>query len=74
MASLRFLTRDEMKVLTGYSQPKRQIELLSVRRIPFNLDAYGRPVVYAEACTGAPPPISMYDQAAVRAELVGGNP
>lgn len=69
MAPLRFLTGEELRVLTGYKQAKKQIELLTLRQIPFNIDAYGRPVVYAEACVAAPEPVSMYDQESLAAVL-----
>ena len=40
-----FLTRAELKQLTGTADRKRQAECLRANRIPFTLDVIGRPVV-----------------------------
>ena len=40
-----FLTRAELKQLTGTADRKRQAECLRANRIPFTLDVFGRPVV-----------------------------
>ncbi|STZ77385.1 DUF4224 domain-containing protein [Bergeriella denitrificans] len=47
-----FLTREELKELTGRSHPRRQIEVLKQNRIPFTTTAAGRPVVAWETLYG----------------------
>lgn len=47
-----FLTRDQLKTLTGTSDRKRQIECLRNNRIPFTVDVFGRPVVTIATITG----------------------
>lgn len=52
-----FLTRDELKTLTGYSVAKLQIKWLSDRAWCFEVAASGKPIVaraYANHRLGAP--------------------
>ena len=48
MVSLRFLTNEEVEVLTGYKQKKRQAEWLACQGISFKVNAIGRVVVLAD--------------------------
>lgn len=54
MTERLFLTRDEVKQLTGTSDRKRQIECLRQNRIAFTMDVFGRPVVTRSAIEGKP--------------------
>jgi hypothetical protein len=47
-----FLTRAELKALTGTADRKRQAECLRANRIPFTLDIFHRPVVTRSAIEG----------------------
>jgi len=47
-----FLTRDELKHLTGTADRRRQAECLRANRIAFTLDVFGRPVVTRAAIEG----------------------
>ena len=49
-----FLTRDEVKQLTGTADRKRQTECLRQNRIAFTMDVFGRPVVTRSAIEGKP--------------------
>ena len=40
-----FLSRDDIKILTGYSYPKKQIGWLREHRYEFEVDRKGRPIV-----------------------------
>lgn len=40
-----FLTDEELRELTGYARPSRQAEQLRRQRIPFHLNAAGKPRV-----------------------------
>lgn len=68
---MTFLSKQEMETLTGYKQPKRQLELLALRGIPFTLDAYGRPVVSVGAVNAPPPQPLGYDAQALAVVLAG---
>lgn len=48
MASMRFLTTEELEALTGYKQKARQARYLTGLGIPFTLNATGRAVVLAD--------------------------
>lgn len=50
-----FLTRAEIKQLTGTADRRRQAECLRANRIPFYLDVFNRPVVTRAAIEGRPP-------------------
>lgn len=50
-----FLTRDELKQLTGTADRRRQAECLRANRIPFSLDVFNRPVVTRSAIEGHKP-------------------
>ena len=47
-----FLTREQLKTLTGTADRKKQAECLRSNRIPFTLDILGRPVVTIAAIDG----------------------
>lgn len=47
-----FLTREELKILTGTADRKKQADCLRSNRIPFTLDVFGRPVVTISAIEG----------------------
>lgn len=47
-----FLTRAELKHLTGTADRRRQAECLRANRIPFTLDIFSRPVVTRAAIEG----------------------
>ena len=51
MAALRFLTGEEVEMLTGYKQKSRQARRLAGLGIPFVINAGGRPVVQADRLT-----------------------
>lgn len=40
-----FLTKKEVVALTGYTQPKRQVEQLLRMRLPFHIKRGGHPVI-----------------------------
>lgn len=44
-----FLTDDDIHRLTGKKRPSAQIEILRQRRIPFEVDAHGHPVIMERA-------------------------
>ena len=46
---MRFLTEDEVQLLTGYKQKKRQAEWLAAQGIPFKVSAIGQVVILGEA-------------------------
>lgn len=48
-----FLTREEVKLLTGTADRKRQATCLRDNRIPYTLDVIGRPVVTLCAIQGS---------------------
>jgi hypothetical protein len=48
-----FLTREEVKLLTGTADRKRQATCLRDNRIPYTLDIIGRPVVTLAAVQGS---------------------
>lgn len=54
-----FLTNEELADLTGYKQAARQVEQLKRQRIPFHLNAAGRPKVARAILEGnwAPKPV-----------------
>ncbi|GEM_PF-4954900 len=52
MSERLFLTRDEIKLLTGTADRKKQIACLTYNRMPFTLDVFGRPVVTITAVEG----------------------
>jgi hypothetical protein len=56
MSERIFLSRDEIKQLTGTADRKRQAECLRSNRIPFTLDILGRPVVTMAAVAGRKKP------------------
>ncbi len=56
MSERIFLTRDEVKQLTGTADRKRQAACLVSNRIPFTLDILGRPVVTLAAVEGRKKP------------------
>jgi hypothetical protein len=47
-----FLTRAELKQLTGTADRQRQAVCLRANRIPFTLDVFGRPVVTRSTIEG----------------------
>jgi len=47
-----FLSRAELKALTGTADRRRQAECLRTNRIPFTLDVFNRPVVTRSAIEG----------------------
>lgn len=47
-----FLSRDDLKKLTGTADRKKQAECLKSNRIPFTLDILNRPVVTISAIEG----------------------
>ena len=47
-----FLTRAELKQLTGTADRRRQAECLRANRIPYYLDVFNRPVVTRAAVEG----------------------
>lgn len=47
-----FLTRAELKQLTGTADRRRQAECLRANRIPYYLDVFNRPVVTRVAVEG----------------------
>lgn len=51
-----FLDADQVRHLTGRSQPSRQIEQLRAMGVPFFINAGGRPVVACSAVDGVKPP------------------
>lgn len=57
-----FLTRDELKQLTGTADRKRQAECLRANRIPFYLDVLGRPVVARSVFDGQRPAEAKPDE------------
>lgn len=44
--STEFLDAGDLETLTGYKLPSKQIEWLHCKRIPFRVNARGRPVVH----------------------------
>lgn len=52
MTGQLFLSRDEIKQLTGTADRKRQAECLRQNRIAFTMDVFGRPVVTRSAVEG----------------------
>lgn len=53
MTDRLFLTREEIKQLTGTADRKRQVECLKSNNIPATLDVFGRPVVTIAAIEGS---------------------
>ena len=47
-----FLTKEQIRTLTGTADRKKQAECLKKNRIPFTLDIIGRPVVTISAIEG----------------------
>ena len=43
-----FLTADQLRELTGYVKPSKQIEWLTRNGVPHHINAAGRPVVKAD--------------------------
>lgn len=54
MADRIFLTRDELRALTGTADRGKQAACLRANRIPYTLDIFSRPVVTLAAITGQP--------------------
>ncbi len=52
MTGQLFLSRDEIKQLTGTADRKRQAECLRQNRIAFTMDVFGRPVATRSAVEG----------------------
>lgn len=53
-----FLTKDEVKDLTGYSQQSKQIAQLKAQRIPFHISHSGHPKVARTVWEGGKAPVA----------------
>lgn len=51
---MSLLTAPEVVLLTGYRMPSKQIEFLQKNKIPFIVNAAGRPVVPADVLNKRP--------------------